>query len=359
MLRANQLAPLSLAGAVLVGMLAGCTTTSTTATSSPASTPVAPLGHVGCAAATPGTTCVLRLLVFTKTQAFRHASIPAARAAVALLARQRGWRVDFTEDAAQFTSATLARYDAVLFLLTTGNVLGAAQKAAFEQYIRSGGGFAGVHSASDTEYSWAWYDGLVGAHNNVNNKHSSVVQGTINVVDPTHSSTSMLPARWTRTDEWYNFASNPRPRVHVLMTMDETTYRGGTMGADHPIAWYHAYDGGRAWFTALGHTTESYSEPLFLAHLGGGIAYALGVSGGMAATPGSGTSPAACAGQASQAACAGQASQAACAGQASQANQAVQTALIAPAYCGGMPDAAHRDATESARTAQARRGTMR
>src|SRR5689334_11840711 len=104
MLRAKRLASwvLALAGAVLVGMLAACATTSTTGTSSPSSTPVAPLGHVGCAAATPGTICVPRLLVFTKTQAFRHASIPAARAAVALLACQHGWRVDFTEDGAQF-----------------------------------------------------------------------------------------------------------------------------------------------------------------------------------------------------------------------------------------------------------------
>jgi type 1 glutamine amidotransferase len=261
-----------------------------------------------------------RLLVFTKTQAFRHASIPAARASVQLLACQRGWRVDFTEDSADFTSANLAHYAAVMFLLTTGNVLDDAQKSAFEGYIRSGGGFVGVHSASDTEYGWAWYDGLVGAHNNVNNKHSAVVQGTIVVVDRTHISTSMLPARWTRTDEWYNFATNPRPFVHVLMTMDETTYKGGTMGADHPIAWYHGFDGGRAWYTALGHTIESYSEPLFLAHLAGGITYAMGQTTSVPITPpavpcATATSPA---------------------------------AVIAPSYCGGdMPAVALADVIPS------------
>jgi type 1 glutamine amidotransferase len=227
-------------------------------------------------AGTPASACPARLLVFSKTAEYRHPSIPAAKEAIRRLAAEHGWTADFTEDASAFTNERLARYDAVIFLLTTGDVLDADQHGAFERYIRAGGGYVGVHSASDTEYDWAWYDGLVGAHNNRQHKHSSVVRGTIVVTDRTHSSTRMLPERWTRTDEWYNFATNPRPRVHVLMTMDETTYSGGTMGADHPIAWYHAYGDGRAWFTALGHTSESYGEPLFLAHLWGGIAYAAG-----------------------------------------------------------------------------------
>jgi type 1 glutamine amidotransferase len=212
----------------------------------------------------------------SKTADFRHDSIPAAQAALRQLAAEHGWRADFTEDATPFTYERLARYDTVIFLLTTGDVLDSTQEAAFERYIRAGGGFVGVHSASDTEYGWAWYDGLVGAHNNTQNKHSSVVPATIMVSDHVHPSTAGLPDRWTRTDEWYNFATNPRPQVHVLMTMDESTYTGGTMGADHPVAWYHEYDGGRAWYTALGHTVESYREPLFLAHLWGGVEYAAG-----------------------------------------------------------------------------------
>jgi len=224
--------------------------------------------------ATTSAACPPALLVFSKTAEFRHDSIPAAQAALRQLAAEHGWRADFTEDATLFTYERLARYDAVIFLLTTGDVLDSAQEAAFERYIRAGGGFVGVHSASDTEYGWAWYGGLVGAHNNQQNKHSGVVSATIQVSDHAHPSTAGLPDRWTRTDEWYNFAVNPRPQVHVLMTMDESTYTGGTMGADHPIAWYHEYDGGRAWYTALGHTVESYREPLFLAHLWGGIEYA-------------------------------------------------------------------------------------
>jgi uncharacterized protein len=222
--------------------------------------------------------CSRRLLVFSKTGGFRHASIKDGKIALQKLAAEQNFSVDFTEDAAAFTDANLAHYDAVVFLLTTGTILDDNQKAAFERYIRAGGGYVGVHSASDTEYAWSWYGGLVGAYFDRIHGHSKVVQATIHVIDRTHPSTMMLPMLWVRTDEWYNFASNPRGKVNVLMTIDEKTYKGGTMGADHPIAWYHEYDGGRAWYTALGHTSESYSEPLFLAHLWGGIIYASGGS---------------------------------------------------------------------------------
>jgi type 1 glutamine amidotransferase len=220
--------------------------------------------------------CSRRLLVFSKTGGFRHASIKDGKLALRNLASEHNFVVDFMEDATVFNDANLARYDAVIFLLTTGTILDDNQKAAFERYIRAGGGYAGVHSASDTEYTWSWYGGLVGAYFDRIHGHSKVVQATIHVTDRTHPSTMMLPSIWVRTDEWYNFASNPRGKVNVLMTIDESTYKGGTMGADHPIAWYHEYDGGRAWYTALGHTSASYYEPLFLAHLWGGIVYAAG-----------------------------------------------------------------------------------
>jgi len=227
---------------------------------------------------TPGGTgnCRKKLLVFSKTGAFRHASIKDGKIALQKLAAEHNFAIDFSEDSTVFSDANLSQYNAVVFLLTTGNILDDTQKAAFERYIRAGGGYVGIHSASDTEYNWSWYGGLVGAYNNQLNKHSKVTQATIHVVDHTNPSTSMLPALWVRTDEWYNFATNPRGRVHVLMTVDEKTYIGGTMGANHPIAWYHEYDGGHAWYTALGHTSESYYEPLFLAHLWGGITYAVG-----------------------------------------------------------------------------------
>ncbi|WP_324678762.1 ThuA domain-containing protein [Hymenobacter sp. GOD-10R] len=212
------------------------------------------------------------ILVFYKTSGFRHASIPVGLRAIQQLGREHTFAVDTTNNAAAFTSAALKKYAAVVFLSTTQDVLNAAQQTAFEQYIRSGKGFVGVHAATDTEYEWPWYNGLVGAYFS---NHPAIQKATVKVIDKTHMSTSMLPSTWERTDEWYNF-KNIQPDLKVLATLDESTYTGGTNGATHPIAWYHAYDGGRAFYTALGHTDESYSEPLFLQHLLGGIRYAIG-----------------------------------------------------------------------------------
>jgi type 1 glutamine amidotransferase len=210
-----------------------------------------------------------RTLVFSRTTGFRHDSIPDAVSAMRNLGAEHGFGVDTTEDPAVFDDTQLAAYAAVVFLLTTGDVLDDAQQAAFERYIRAGGGYVGVHSATDTEYDWPWYGGLVGAY--FADHPPGTYEAVLHIEDPTQD----LPATWLRTDEWYNFRVNPRvsPDVVVLATLDEATYPGGTMG-DHPIAWYHAYDGGRAWYTGGGHTRESYSEPLFLTHLQGGIDYA-------------------------------------------------------------------------------------
>jgi cytochrome c len=215
-----------------------------------------------------------RILVFTKTTGFRHTSIPAAIQAVRDLGAKNNFDVDPSEDGDDFTDANLKRYAAVVFLLTTGDVLNDPQQSSFERFIRAGGGWVGLHSAADTEYDWPWYGGLVGAYFM---DHPAIQQAVIDVADPRDPSTAALPPRWTRTDEWYNFRSNPRPAVHVAATLEESSYDGGEMGADHPFVWWHPYDGGRAWYTAGGHTEESYGEPLFLALLLGGIQYAAGV----------------------------------------------------------------------------------
>jgi cytochrome c len=215
------------------------------------------------------------VLVFSKTTAFRHDSIPQGIAAIEQLGAEHSFAVDSTEDAARFSDSNLARYKAVIFLNTTGDILDADQKAAFERYIRSGGGFVGVHSASDTEYQWPWYGRLVGTWFA---SHPQIQHATVHVTAADHSSMKGLPAVWERTDEWYNFRSNPRSAVQVLATVDEGTYSGGAMGADHPIAWCQTIDGGRSWYTAMGHTKESYAEPLFRLHLLGGIESAAGVA---------------------------------------------------------------------------------
>lgn len=215
------------------------------------------------------------VLVFTKTEGYRHESIPAAIQAVRTLGAKNGFVVTATEDATVFSAAGLRPYDVVVFLLTTGDVLNASQQAAFEAYIRAGHGYVGVHSAADTERGWPWYGRLVGAWSS---GHPEIQSAVLQVVNPTDASTAGLPPRWPRTDEWYSFLTNPRANgVRVLLTLDESTYvpGGWAMGTDHPIAWKHEFDGGRAWYTQGGHTTESYSEPLFLGHVLGGIQYAL------------------------------------------------------------------------------------
>lgn len=226
-----------------------------------------------------------RLLVFTRTAGFRHDSIPDAIAAVRRVATEAGLEVDATEDPAVFHDESLSRYRAAVFLLTTGDVLGEEEEEAFERWMAAGRGFVGVHSASDTEYEWPFYGEIVGAYFA---GHPAVQTATVHIADRAHPATAGLPEIWPRTDEWYDFRSNPRPRVHVLATLDESTYSGGSMGADHPIAWCREAAGGRAFYTAGGHTPESYDEPLFVAHLAGGIRWAAGKEPGFCGEVGRG-----------------------------------------------------------------------
>lgn len=214
-----------------------------------------------------------RVLVFSKTAGFRHDSIPDGVAAVRQLGGTGGFAVDATEDAGAFTSKNLKRYDAVVFLSTTGDVLDSVQQSAFEGYIRHGGAYVGIHAAADTEYDWEFYGGLAGAYFQ---SHPATQQAKVDVEDRAHPATSELAPTWERTDEWYNYRSNPRERAHVLASLDESSYTGGTMNGDHPIAWCQNYQGGRAFYTGGGHTKESYTDPAFLAHLRGGIAWAIG-----------------------------------------------------------------------------------
>lgn len=209
-----------------------------------------------------------RILVFSKTAGFRHGSIASGIAAIRALGAGHGLVVDTTEDASYFNRSVLPRYDAVVFLNTTGDVLDDEQQAAFEGYIRRGGGFVGVHAASDTEYDWPWYGRLVGAYFS---GHPAVQEATLDVCDPEHPATAHLDEQWIRADEWYNFRAQPRG-VRVLMTLDTSSYSGSTMDP-HPAAWCHAFDGGRAFYTVGGHTDETFEEPAFRAHLLGAIGW--------------------------------------------------------------------------------------
>ncbi len=215
------------------------------------------------------------VLVFSRTAGFRHDAIPAGIQAIRELGAAGSFTVTATEDPAVFTGAGLAPYETVVFLNTTGDVLNAAQQTAFESYIRGGGGYTGVHAAADTEYDWPFYGNLVGAYFA---SHPAIQPATVVVEDRAHAATSHLPQRWNRTDEWYNYRTNARSTAHVLATLDEGSYSGGGMGADHPHAWCKPFDGGRSFYTGGGHTIESYADPAFRAHLLGGIRYSAGRS---------------------------------------------------------------------------------
>ncbi|WP_291966111.1 ThuA domain-containing protein [Maribacter sp.] len=215
-----------------------------------------------------------KVLVFSKTVAFKHASIPAGISAIQKLGLENGFAVDTTKNAALFTDENLKQYSAVIFLSTTGNVLDQYQEAAFERYIQAGGGYVGIHAAADTEYDWGWYNDLAGAQFLSHPKGMPTADFIIK--DKNFKATQFLTdSVWTRTDELYNY-KNINPDINVLMTLDESSYEGGKNGDFHPIAWYHDFDGGRAFYTGGGHADASYSEDLFLKHLLGGIQYAIG-----------------------------------------------------------------------------------
>src|SRR5688572_33274284 len=197
-----------------------------------------------------------RVLVFSKTAGFRHSSIEPGLVAIRKLGQENGFAVDATEDASAFTDRNLRQYHAVIFLNTTGDVLDSRQQEAFVRYIQAGGGWAGIHSATDTEYDWPWYGRLAGAYFASHPNNPNVRKGTFRVVDKSHPSTEGLPDRWDREDEFYNFKSI-NPHIRVLVDIDETSYQGGTNGDRHPMSWYHAYDGGRAFYTNMGHTERS------------------------------------------------------------------------------------------------------
>jgi type 1 glutamine amidotransferase len=211
-----------------------------------------------------------RVLVFTRTTGFRHASIPTGIATVRALGAEDGFAVTATEDPGAFRPAELAGYRAVVFLSTTGDVLDPAGRSALEAYVRGGGGFVGVHSASDTEYGWPFYAELVGARFA---GHPAVQPVTVRFRPG--ALTAGLPATWRVTDEPYNFRGRPRG-VQVLATLDESTYSGGTMGADHPIAWTAEVGRGRSFYTGLGHPDAIYADPVFRTLLAAGIRYAAG-----------------------------------------------------------------------------------
>ncbi|WP_137845521.1 ThuA domain-containing protein [Microbacterium sp. 2FI] len=242
-----------------------------------------------------------KVLVVGQTLGFRHSHIDDTTNAVIALGQANGFTVDvwdsrqpaLTLTSTPFTTAeSLAQYETIIFASpvdATNNLdpnrprlLNNAELAAFQAYIRSGGGYVGLHAATDSMHTVPWYSELTGGSARFRN-HPAQQTATMRVESPTHPSTVMLPTEWVRFDEWYNFTTNPREDVHVLITLDESTYNpgSGAMGADHPISWCHNFEGGRSWYEAAGHTDVSWSDPLFLSHILAGIEWTAGkVTGG-------------------------------------------------------------------------------
>jgi type 1 glutamine amidotransferase len=218
-----------------------------------------------------------RILVFSKTRGFHHSSIAIGNVAIMKLGAENKFDVDTTTDASKFTLDNLKQYSAIVFLSTTGlasQLFTEDQKTALMKYMEQGGGYMGIHAATDCCYDWPWYGKMSGAYFK---GHPAQQEAVVDVVDPNTIATSFLPKEWKRKDEWYSF-KDMATDLHVILKIDESTYKhtGLDMG-DHPMAWYHDYDGGRAFYTELGHVDESYSDPLYLHHILGGIQYAMGV----------------------------------------------------------------------------------
>ena len=215
----------------------------------------------------------LRVLVFSKTAEFRHESIAAGKLAFEKMAKEKGFAVDFSEDASIFSEAKLKKYNAITFLSTTGDILNEEQQNVFERYIQAGGGYLGIHAAADCEYQWPWYGSLVGGYF-LDHPVNNIQNGKFTVVEKNHWATKGMPDTFEKVDEFYSF-KNLNPNVKVLLTIDEKSYQGGKNGAYHPMSWYHEYDGGRAFYTAMGHTNETFTNELFLNHVWAGLNYVM------------------------------------------------------------------------------------
>ena len=233
-----------------------------------------------CLAATTLSAQQFKALLVTETGGWHHESIAAAIPAMQGLAKRNAFQLDQYQAGMKLTSEMLAPYDVVVFINTTGDIFDEDEQAAFEKFIQSGKGYVGIHAASDTEYDWPWYTQLVGRMFVI---HPVIQTAMLDLKSEKFPGLTRWPERLMWTDEWYEFTPEKTSGLNYLMTVDEKTFNpeadwgrvsGKGMGDFHPISWYHKFDGGRSFYTALGHMPEVYSEKLFLEHVYGGIYWA-------------------------------------------------------------------------------------
>ena len=209
------------------------------------------------------------LVIFSKTSGYRHESIPTGVEAVQKIGEELGYTVTHTEQSSDLVSL---KYEVLVFLSPTGDVLNEMEQQHLQSFVEQGGGFVGIHSATDTEYEWEWYGKLVGAYFK---NHPKIQKAKISTINKKHISTSHLNETWEIEEEWYNY-KNINPEITVLLNLEESSYEGGENGKNHPITWYHEFDGGRSFYTGLGHKPETYNDERFIKLLTGGILYTIG-----------------------------------------------------------------------------------
>ncbi|WP_445784991.1 ThuA domain-containing protein [Sphingorhabdus sp.] len=233
------------------------------------------------------------ILIFSKTNGFRaDDQIVAANTALEALAKENGWSSFTTENAAVFNTEQLGKFKAIVWNSTSGDVLTPDQRTAFKSWLGAGGGYVGLHGAGgDPSYKWKWYvDDLIGAQFTGHTLGPHIQKARLVIEDMAHPATRGMKSEWVRTDEWYSFAASPRAKgYHVLVTIDEASYlpvegfipfrkpKDISMGKDHPLIWWHCVGKGRALYSALGHTPESYAEPQHLQLLQGAMGWAAGL----------------------------------------------------------------------------------
>nr|WP_136251207.1 ThuA domain-containing protein [Ningiella ruwaisensis] len=221
------------------------------------------------------------VLLFTKTAGWHHSSIHDGVTAMRKLAARHDFAMQWEENADRvITDDYLKQFDAVVFINTTGDIFNDEQQKVFERFIQGGKGFVGVHAASDTEYDWPWYGKLVGHYFEIHPANQTAV---LVKQDNNFPGMKGFDERHLFTDEFYGFLPANVEGLNYLLTIDESTYDPSAdwgakktqgMGEFHPIAWYHEFDGGRSFYTGLGHIPGVYEDDVFLQHLYGGIYWA-------------------------------------------------------------------------------------
>ncbi len=221
-----------------------------------------------------------KALLITKTDGWHHDSIGAAVPALQALAKLHDFQLVWPNTLGVISDKGLADVDVVIFALTTGDVLNDEQQAALQKFVNNGGGLVGIHSATDTEYGWDWYTKAMGHMFHI---HPAVQTATVQVLEPNFPGMDRFAKRFLFTEEWYDFNAPKNSALRYLLAVDESTYdpkanwgakKSDGMGEFHPVSWIHEYDGGRVFYTALGHLPATYSDDDFLHHVYGGIYWA-------------------------------------------------------------------------------------